>query len=100
MTPPLLPLSSIYRSFVESRWVFRAIAIAILILEWGSVFVLYKLPYRRASTCPSGFVQPLGRVRARSKVSCIQVFSAYAEINPRGSVFCIQDTLSSRARLA
>ena len=36
------------------------------------IFV-YKIPYRRARAWPSGcIVQPLGRVRARAKVSCIQ----------------------------
>ena len=34
---------------------------------WG---VVYKIPYRRARAWPS--VQPLGRVRARAKESCIQ----------------------------
>ena len=36
--------------------------------------LVYKIPYRRARAWPTGcIVQPLGRVRARAKVSCIQV---------------------------
>ena len=36
-------------------------------------YVVYKIPYRRARAWPSGcIVQPLGRVRARAKESCIQ----------------------------
>ena len=40
--------------------------------------LVYKIPYRRARAWPSGFVQPLGRVRARAKESCIQPLLARA----------------------
>ena len=42
--------------------------------------VVYKIPYRRAhawSIGCIGFVQPLGRVRARAKESCIQILMTF-----------------------
>ena len=60
---------------VESRPSYDTIFQYLLKLNVSQVAskVVYKTPYRRARAWPSGcIVQPLGRVRARAKESCIQ----------------------------